>query len=397
MSEQGPLTRQPSHGAAPSLAELLDPVALEERLRAARARRALVLAKRPSQAGDLTPATTVVPSGSQPRRSGSVPPEPVAADPPGADPPAPLHLRAHSAPPGRAVAATAPPREPRDALPLAAPMRRTARGPRVRFGRKVLFAMFSAGCGLGAVAAVLALGAFDLRGGTGAAERRTLAPDPAQTAALRPEPASPAALVEAPQPVPAAFDAPPPELPEPRVAVEAGLPETLDPPSADAPPPESAAAPAPAGRAAVPAAGPPVLDPEAVRVLIHLPSSLTDETVAGAVAALEGAGLDTVALVPIDIPIGRTNLRYYHAEDRAAAEQIAAMLGGTLPGGPPVVRDFTYFQPPPRSGRIEVWVAGQPAPGSEARAPAPVSSLADAVAPGVTAQIERLLLELGGR
>ena len=64
MAEDGRLVRIASRSAAePSLSDLLDPVALEERLQEARARRAEALARRPETAppafpGQPAPAAT---------------------------------------------------------------------------------------------------------------------------------------------------------------------------------------------------------------------------------------------------------------------------------------------------------------------------------------------------
>ncbi len=69
--------------------------------------------------------------------------------------------------------------------------------------------------------------------------------------------------------------------------------------------------------------------------------------------AAEGAGRITVALVPYRI--SATHVRYYHADDRAEAESLAARAGGRA-------RDFSGASARPDPGTLELYLAGDPPP-----------------------------------
>jgi hypothetical protein len=320
----------------PTVAELLDPVALERRLVEARARRAEALARRRS---DDAPAGPAPPSAPEPAPA---PPEPLVAD--GNDQP------------------VAPAPRRRRPLPMAA--------------------MFIGGLCLGAAVTVLAPAALRDR----AAEPATPeAPAPPAVAEAGPPAAATAAAAPPPAPPPAG----PPDAPaagDPAVAVaapppvaEPAAPEAIDVAAAapDAAPP----APEPAG-AAMPAwaAG--------TRVFLHHPPDARAEAEAAA-EALRTAGVAEVALVAAPLSVARTNVRFYHAGDAAAARGVATLLA-TADAAPPEARDFTHFSPPPEPGMVEVWLAGEaPAPRT-AGAPAPSpGSAAEAVAE----QVARILIE----
>ena len=92
------------------------------------------------------------------------------------------------------------------------------------------------------------------------------------------------------------------------------------------------------------------------------------------------------------LTIGDTHLRYYHAEDAAAADALAAEIGASA-------RDFTSYTPRPDPGLIEVWVAGSrggsvdTAKASDASAPQPLQDLANGarmVTRNLTALLSRL-------
>jgi hypothetical protein len=66
------------------------------------------------------------------------------------------------------------------------------------------------------------------------------------------------------------------------------------------------------------------------------------------------------------VTIRQTQVRYYHPEDAAAADLVAAAVGGPA-------RDFTDFRPQPPAGTVEVWLEGELAPEPEpVRAPVAV-------------------------
>ncbi len=69
--------------------------------------------------------------------------------------------------------------------------------------------------------------------------------------------------------------------------------------------------------------------------------------------AEEGAGQITAARVPYRITA--THVRYYHADDRAEAESLAARAGGSA-------RDFTGAPVRPDPGTLELYLAGDPPP-----------------------------------
>ncbi len=204
------------------------------------------------------------------------------------------------------------------------------------------------------------------------------AAEPEQTAATAPEPAPAPEPAAAPQPdatpptaVAAAPAGPAPaqDLPDTRVATpaaftpfEAPVPAGLGQPSPE-PMPPAALSPVPGLPA--PEAAAPALP---ARVFIHYPRS-SEAAAAAARDALLEAGVPQVDIVPVRFTIDRSNVRYYHDSDRAAATGLSALLGPTLPGGPPVARDFTDYPTPPASGKVEVWLAGTSDGGARSAAP----------------------------
>lgn len=350
------------------LAALCDPVALEARLKAARARRAEALARR--KAGLDLPA------------------------------PRPVAHRGFAEPPGPAFAGPAPAAMPSDP---AATLRGLASRARATFGR---FPARPAPVVAGAVA-LLALAALSLIPGT----RDPAGPEvvTAGAAPAAPEPADaspPEAVAVAPPLVERAApvtepEAAPPSLPratetaaaDPSAAADptpAPLPgvtdvarlsvEPADPPTGGAGPGDPGApvlAPMPRATApdpvpeteletattgAGPAAGEPAATPRPEQVLVYTSAGAAGAPLA---EALGQAGFTAVTTQPSRHAISASNVRYYHADDAAAAAAIAAALGPSLPDGAASVRDFTNAERRTAAGRIEVWVAGNPA------APAP--------------------------
>ena len=162
--------------------------------------------------------------------------------------------------------------------------------------------------------------------------------------------AGPAPLVDAapPAPLPAAPVAEAPETvvaepevavaePEPEVAVAEPAPEALPPPRAEA-------------------------------VLVHIlaPRDTPADRVAETVGTVDGLGYTSRAPAEVGVTIRQTQVRYYHPEDAAAADLVAAAVGGPA-------RDFTDFRPQPPAGTVEVWLEGELAPEPEpVRAPVAV-------------------------
>jgi hypothetical protein len=153
-------------------------------------------------------------------------------------------------------------------------------------------------------------------------------------------------------------------------AAAPALDEGLATPAAFTPfsPPEPAGLARPSEESGPPAVGAPVpalpslAAPEAPgalpqRVYIHYPRS-SEAAATAARDALLGAGVPQVDIVPVRLTIDQSNIRYYHDADRAAADALSALMAPTLPGGPPVARDFTDYPTPPASGKVEVWLSG---------------------------------------
>lgn len=95
------------------------------------------------------------------------------------------------------------------------------------------------------------------------------------------------------------------------------------------------------------------LDLSGIRVFVHFPPSVGATARAATVSALKADGYPTVEPIRANASIDTTNVRYFHAEDAEAARQLAASLGEGA-----VARDFTDLSPPPRRGRLEVWMQG---------------------------------------
>jgi hypothetical protein len=72
------------------------------------------------------------------------------------------------------------------------------------------------------------------------------------------------------------------------------------------------------------------------------------------VAALRAAGFANVRVRQVPAGVARTDLRYFHAADRAAAIAAARVLRQERP--PAAVRDFTHYRPSPQAGLIEIWM-----------------------------------------
>ena len=212
------------------------------------------------------------------------------------------------------------------------------------------------------------------------------------------EPAEPPASARTAAPTPAPPPVAPPAAARPPAPAPADAPTT---PQAAAPakptPADLTPAPAPALRAPEPAlalpAAPPALPaltplgPRPERVTLHAPSALPEAEVETAAAALADAGFVSLDRARAGFPIARTHVRYYHAQDAAAAAALAA----ALPGGQAEARDFTNAPQAAAPGRREVWLAGEPRPAAPRRQTPraePSNLPPDAVLRGVMRQVE---------
>lgn len=367
------------YGGEPDIADLLDPVALEQRLKDARARRAAALAGRrpvepPPRPDFLAEAAA---SFLHPAVAVPVPAPRVEAFTPGTpadDRPAPVVV------PEPVVAVG-----PADEAETPRPVDRLVRVP--------VWAIFATGLALGAAGVALIVLAP-----TG----RPVAPAPAVVAVepLAAAPSPSASDSVASPDAPSAAEATPP-LPDPEAlgaATAAVAPPAIDLPvpaaePAPAPPDalEAAVAAAPFDTATAAAVAPgaetaPETAPEAApmrelaprpraapaptvasgpvapadgalptRVTIHYPASGL-AAAEDARAALAAAGVADVRLLPVRLDISRSNVRFYHAADGAAATTVAGLLSDG--GEPPLARDFTDYRTPAAAGTLEVWLAG---------------------------------------
>lgn len=124
------------------------------------------------------------------------------------------------------------------------------------------------------------------------------------------------------------------------------------------PPVVLAPAPQPMGRPSAPAADVPPTLPRAAHaaravVHVHGPDPSLDRRALE--TALKAAGFPRIEWREVDFAIGRSNVRFFHDQDRPLAQKAGAALahGGRAAAS----RDFTHFRPPTALGTIEIWVA----------------------------------------
>lgn len=91
-----------------------------------------------------------------------------------------------------------------------------------------------------------------------------------------------------------------------------------------------------------------------MRLVVHVPQRLAAERRDRTVAQLADRGWAPEE-VSTPFTIGKTHVRYFHPQDRAAAEELAAFLDAEA-------RDFLGFTPSPQEGYLELWLGGQGAP-----------------------------------
>ena len=98
------------------------------------------------------------------------------------------------------------------------------------------------------------------------------------------------------------------------------------------------------------------VEPADARVVIHFPSGPAAQEAHALLAAMDAQGFDDAELRRVPIHVAEANVRYFHLQDRAAAESVNRLIRGT--GHPSEVEDFTSFDPPPSRGTVEVWLPG---------------------------------------
>ncbi|PZR00163.1 MAG: hypothetical protein DI533_06050 [Cereibacter sphaeroides] len=87
------------------------------------------------------------------------------------------------------------------------------------------------------------------------------------------------------------------------------------------------------------------------RLTVLAPPSISDAALAKDEQGLRDAGFTLAQPKRVTVTVGETHVRYYHPEDRAIAEVIAARFGGEA-------RDFTGAGGGAGSGGIELWLEG---------------------------------------
>lgn len=103
-----------------------------------------------------------------------------------------------------------------------------------------------------------------------------------------------------------------------------------------------------------------------LRLILHAPPAVTQDHLAANLAALRAAGIEDPAPLPARVSISRTNLRYFHPEDRRIAERLAAHLAAVTGDAAIEVRDFTHGA---RHARALARRARRPARGRNAANP----------------------------
>ncbi|MDP5308475.1 hypothetical protein [Paracoccus spongiarum] len=135
------------------------------------------------------------------------------------------------------------------------------------------------------------------------------------------------------------------------------LPQMAGPPQ-EATIPQAKPAPRPAATAAAPAAArttaPPAdRDLSQARVVIHHPAQSGPKASRDLARRLRAAGAGEVEIREVGFAIGRRDIRYFHASDRALSRQLDRLIGLRRNAA---VSDFTHFRPLPRNGTVEVWL-----------------------------------------
>ncbi len=85
---------------------------------------------------------------------------------------------------------------------------------------------------------------------------------------------------------------------------------------------------------------------------VYAPTNINPSVSVEAESVLRLGGVENLRMASVNFTIRTNQVRYYHAEDQAKAEQIASMTGAEL-------RDFTDFSPSPPLGALELWLEGQ--------------------------------------
>ena len=93
----------------------------------------------------------------------------------------------------------------------------------------------------------------------------------------------------------------------------------------------------------------------AVDVVVHAPDRIEPDRRQSVLLRLTESDWPAERAVSSPYTISETHVRYYHLEDRAAAEELAEVFDAAA-------RDFTSYSPSPDEGLLELWLAGQGTP-----------------------------------
>ncbi len=105
---------------------------------------------------------------------------------------------------------------------------------------------------------------------------------------------------------------------------------------------------------AAPAEAPPIAE---TPIRFRVGAEVAPELAARVTIALEAAGHGAPRIETLPFEIVQSRVGYYHAEDRAAAEALAALVAPMLADGREVViRDYGELLPDTEPGRLDLWI-----------------------------------------
>ncbi|MBV1868335.1 MAG: hypothetical protein KUG69_10595 [Marinosulfonomonas sp.] len=119
-------------------------------------------------------------------------------------------------------------------------------------------------------------------------------------------------------------------------------------------------------------------------IRLNAPSSLSNRRLTDFTKALRDTGHTVRDANRVSFRVSTNHVRYFHPDDREAAGQLAAAIGGKL-------RDFTDYSPAPVLGTIEVWLAGPNTPARAVRRAKPAQPTEN---PALSSLRNRLLQSL---
>lgn len=91
------------------------------------------------------------------------------------------------------------------------------------------------------------------------------------------------------------------------------------------------------------------------RIVIHHVAGSGGNAARNAARIFRAAGFGWVEIRSVGFGISETNIRYFFDGDRASADRLAAAMNRNRMS--PSTRDFTFYDPLPSRGTIEVWLA----------------------------------------